>query len=1192
MINKKKRLLNTLNRKLLFSLFWICLAVVVGTMGCSDSGGGSSKNGYFLRGYDGVVDDGTTGQALVSAVGNENLKFYAEFPWFVNLTYQVQDGEDRGVGNLAVNDFTVLEDGTEVSKLTSEMNIRKRDALPSAYSYGIKTVLFLDNTPSAAVSLEKMLECGQVIVDNLDEKQQQEIAIVAYDETGEAEMVQDFTNDLSLLNQSLSFAGGIQQSFGTTNFYGGVISALALWEDNHSPENPDFQQGFLVAVTDGKDTAGLQDADDAIGLRGDKKVFVVAVGDDIPEYILNDLERLGNAGFYHVTDPQMDPDEGWDKKENLCEHMLEVQNRMIAYADGFYWLRYKTATNSASQPSLHAVKLSVINNRNKDADSQISGTFNSDVLFSGEPDIYFNTTAADPNGLYDEDTGITEKTIMLERGQGVGDVAETITAITYKKTGAGPSQYNWSSGKTSVVTVKADNKDSAKAVVTVVGPGDATITVTDTVNNISQTFTVNVKIREEGFQMLRHAVTSIAPWFADATFQVRKTYDPAEYNEDTPWLKQWEWVTDLAREDMTVLENGIQVDMENQELNLRKRDNIPSNYSYTLKTVLHIDNSPSVAANLDLIKDAAKAFVRRALVDDPSDNTDLGPLVDANSGVFQQEIAVISYDESGDTMIVQEFTIDPDTATEAIDTIVRGYGPIDFYDGMLESLRLWTTDHSPYDAGDDFVQGVVVVMSDGWQSNPGFNDRQAVLDETGSKQIICVSVGDDLVSENSADLFDFSNAGFYSVPDPAHANEATLRSDDGQKTTEVAYSDLELVLMGIQDNAVYPYANSFYWLNYKSALDPAPICERAETMTISINNNNNPSAGKNVTGPFESCTFFEGIDGMIYVNQTVTNPDGITGHIDLQYVMLGNIPMIDPTYPLEAFTYDNDGIRNTPAYEWAVSNQNIVRITPVSGSYANSRAILSLPAFKRPGSASLRIDDTGNSVWKSIFINVSEFQLPGPIAYYPFNGNADDATGNGYDGEAFGATLTADRNGNPNSAYSFDGNNHIALDAFYGPGAGAIGPTYGDTTVCAWVKTSSGKTGGYIVSFNYDAYWDLSFYKGYINCSAIYNGEYKSKNSVLKYNDNRWHFVTATITQTGEIELYIDGKFVDTTFSVGARTPINDTRYGFIGARSLADTYGGAVDSRYYYEGVIDDVIIFDQILTPETIDLLAEIMK
>jgi len=45
----------------------------------------------------------------------------------------------------------------------------------------------------------------------------------------------------------------------------------------------------------------------------------------------------------------------------------------------------------------------------------------------------------------------------------------------------------------------------------------------------------------------------------------------------------------------------------------------------------------------------------------------------------------------------------------------------------------------------------------------------------------------------------------------------------------------------------------------------------------------------------------------------------------------------------------------------------------------------------------------------------------GLIAFYPFNGNTNDESGNGYQGEAKGVSLTADRFGKANSAYSFDG---------------------------------------------------------------------------------------------------------------------------------------------------------------------------
>ncbi len=51
-------------------------------------------------------------------------------------------------------------------------------------------------------------------------------------------------------------------------------------------------------------------------------------------------------------------------------------------------------------------------------------------------------------------------------------------------------------------------------------------------------------------------------------------------------------------------------------------------------------------------------------------------------------------------------------------------------------------------------------------------------------------------------------------------------------------------------------------------------------------------------------------------------------------------------------------------------------------------------------------------------------QIPtsGLIGYWPFTGNANDISGNTHNGVVYGATLTNDRFGNPNSAYSFNGN--------------------------------------------------------------------------------------------------------------------------------------------------------------------------
>src|SRR5580693_6339652 len=77
------------------------------------------------------------------------------------------------------------------------------------------------------------------------------------------------------------------------------------------------------------------------------------------------------------------------------------------------------------------------------------------------------------------------------------------------------------------------------------------------------------------------------------------------------------------------------------------------------------------------------------------------------------------------------------------------------------------------------------------------------------------------------------------------------------------------------------------------------------------------------------------------------------------------------------------------------------------------------------------------------------FLTNGLVAYYPFNGNANDASGNGNNGTVNGATLTPDRFGNTNSAYNFNGtNNYIGF-------ANVPTSQVDNWTMTAWVKPAS-----------------------------------------------------------------------------------------------------------------------------------------
>ena len=91
------------------------------------------------------------------------------------------------------------------------------------------------------------------------------------------------------------------------------------------------------------------------------------------------------------------------------------------------------------------------------------------------------------------------------------------------------------------------------------------------------------------------------------------------------------------------------------------------------------------------------------------------------------------------------------------------------------------------------------------------------------------------------------------------------------------------------------------------------------------------------------------------------------------------------------------------------------------------------------------------------FVAHSQVNLSsGLMGYFPFNGNTLDASGNGNNAINFGATLTTDQNGNPNSAYYFDGSsNYMRI-----PNNATLNPVGNQVTLCARVQPTGFYTGG------------------------------------------------------------------------------------------------------------------------------------
>ena len=199
----------------------------------------------------------------------------------------------------------------------------------------------------------------------------------------------------------------------------------------------------------------------------------------------------------------------------------------------------------------------------------------------------------------------------------------------------------------------------------------------------------------------------------------------------------------------------------------------------------------------------------------------------------------------------------------------------------------------------------------------------------------------------------------------------------------------------------------------------------------------------------------------------------------------------------------------------------------------------------------------------------------GLAAWYPFNGNANDESGNGNNGAVNGATLTTDRFGNPDAAYSYDGNDwiqvphHSSID-FDNTDSFSVSvwinrddyTDQGQSVLEKWYSTQFGpypyqiRTGWLGTSF--------SFSSGSFDGSG---GQTVSTDGGVANVDN--HIVL--VYNNGNRKLYVDGIEVDdTTSSIGS---FNNNDNLYIGRR-------GNVGNRYYH-GVIDDIGIWGRAITP-----------
>jgi len=277
------------------------------------------------------------------------------------------------------------------------------------------------------------------------------------------------------------------------------------------------------------------------------------------------------------------------------------------------------------------------------------------------------------------------------------------------------------------------------------------------------------------------------------------------------------------------------------------------------------------------------------------------------------------------------------------------------------------------------------------------------------------------------------------------------------------------------------------------------------------------------------------------------------------------------------------------------ANMKVITINPISNLFYSQAVYVAI------GST---VEDAADNSITAANATFTTTMDPSLEAFYPFNGNANDESVNSYHGQLGDndntskfPTLTTDRYGNANKAFSFDGDDYIALDKYVTEGS------ISEITVCAWVLSTDNTSNKFIISFDRSESYRLA-----LNDSAnTYVGWDTTDNNSTTHDlgtpnsygaaaeDGNWHHICGWFNSSSTVDkkIFIDGVQLasnsNTHSGRNLGTSDRSENYGFIGWGSEASSFdgNGTVHQNDFMIGKIDDVRIYSRSLSDEEIRAL-----
>ena len=195
----------------------------------------------------------------------------------------------------------------------------------------------------------------------------------------------------------------------------------------------------------------------------------------------------------------------------------------------------------------------------------------------------------------------------------------------------------------------------------------------------------------------------------------------------------------------------------------------------------------------------------------------------------------------------------------------------------------------------------------------------------------------------------------------------------------------------------------------------------------------------------------------------------------------------------------------------------------------------------------------------------------GLVGWWPFNGNANDESGNGYDGVVNGAVLSTDRFGLIDAAYSFDGiDDNIEVQNYQGTlNALSISLWFNQTISGILLDFGNETLGG---SNNFANRFNINDYGSIGNLMFSFDYTY-GQIPPTNYSSLGWNH-TAVTWDGSTMNLYVNNLLIGTQTS-----SISEIRIFLSDIKRFGSRYQQLGSNQVNFGGIIDDIGIWNRAL-------------